>query len=220
MNYSTVIWDIDGTLINSMEGLVSSYRYTINKLNLENKTDKELASYIGPAPQTNFITHFNMDKKSAQAAADIFRDHYKTKDLFKAEVYDGVVDILEYLKCRQILQAIATNKREDYAIDLMKHFGLDKYFDTICGADNDNRLTKTDILQSCIKNLTKEKEEVVLIGDSIHDGKAAKETGIDFIGVTYGFGFKSKDDMKEYNPVLCAESVQDIIDFFKKNQQT
>ena len=115
---------------------------------------------------------------------------------------------------------MATYKREDYAIDLMKHFGLDKYFDTICGADNDNRLTKTDILQSCIKNLTKEKEEVVLIGDSIHDGKAAKETGIDFIGVTYGFGFKSKDDMKEYNPVLCAESVQDIIDFFKKNQQT
>ena len=76
-----------------------------------------------------------------------------------------------------------------------------------------------DFMSSTIV-LTKEKEEVVLIGDSIHDGKAAKETGIDFIGVTYGFGFKSKDDMKEYNPVLCPESVQDIIDFFKKNQQT
>ena len=216
MNYSTVIWDIDGTLINSKEGLVSSYHYTIDKLNLEKKTDKELASYIGPTPQTNFLTHFNMDKISAQAAADIFREHYKTKDLFKAYVYDGIDYILENLKKSDIHQAIATNKREDYAIDIIKHFGLDKYFDTIHGADNNNKLTKKDLINNCLSDLNTRPEETIFIGDSASDGLAAAEAGCQFIAVTYGFGFKNSNDTARFNPLLTVNNVDEIIKFFKQ----
>ena len=215
MNYSTVIWDIDGTLINSKEGLVSSYHYTIDKLNLEKKTDQELASYIGPTPQTNFLTHFNMDKISAQAAADIFREYYKTKDLFKAYVYDGIDYILENLKKADIHQAIATNKREDYAIDIIKHFGLDKYFDTIHGADNNNKLTKKDLINNCLSDLNTRPEETIFIGDSASDGIAAAEAGCQFIAVTYGFGFKNSNDTARFNPLLTVNNVDEIIKFFK-----
>ena len=216
MNYSTVIWDIDGTLINSKEGLVSSYHYTIDKLSLEKKTDQELASYIGPTPQTNFLTHFNMDKISAQAAADIFREHYKTKDLFKAYVYDGIDYILENLKKSDIHQAIATNKREDYAIDIIKHFGLDKYFDTIHGADNNNKLTKKDLINNCLSDLNTRPEETIFIGDSASDGLAAAEAGCQFIAVTYGFGFKNSNDTARFNPLLTVNNVDEIIKFFKQ----
>lgn len=215
MKYSAIIWDIDGTLLNSMEGLISSYRYTINLLNLDNRSDEEIASYIGPTPQTIFQIHFHMDENSAQAATDIFREHYKKHDLFKAKVYDGIFYILENLKKHKVRQAIATNKREDYAKDLMKHLEFDKYFDSICGADNENKLTKTDILKKCLKELSCENQSAVLIGDSCHDGRAANEAGIDFIGVTYGFGFKTKDEIKEFNPVLCAENINDIVEFFE-----
>lgn len=216
MNYSTVIWDIDGTLINSKEGLVSSYHYTIDKLSLEKKTDQELASYIGPTPQTNFLTHFKMDKISAQAAADIFREYYKTKDLFKAYVYDGIDYILENLKKADIHQAIATNKREDYAIDIIKHFGLDKYFDTIHGADNNNKLTKKDLINKCIYDLNTRPEETIFIGDSASDGIAAAEAGCQFIAVTYGFGFKNSNDTARFNPLLTVNNVDEIIKFFKQ----
>ena len=183
-------------------------------LNLDKKRDDELASYIGPTPQTIFQTHFHLDKNSAQTAADIFREHYKTYDLFKAKVYNGIFYILENLQKQQVRKAIATNKREDYAIDIIKHFNLYKYFDSICGADNENKLTKTDILKKCLKELSCENQSAVLIGDSCHDGRAANEAGIDFIGVTYGFGFKTKDEIKEFNPVLCAENINDIVEFF------
>ena len=218
--YKSVIFDVDGTLLDASAGIIKSVCTTMHKFSLTLPSGHAINEFVGPPIQNSCKRIFNMNDDDAQSFANIFRKQYASGDVFCSTPYPNIYDLLELLKKKKIALGVATYKREDYAIDLMKHFGLDKYFDTICGADNDNRLTKTDILQSCIKNLTKEKEEVVLIGDSIHDGKAAKETGIDFIGVTYGFGFKSKDDMKEYNPVLCAESVQDIIDFFKKNQQT
>lgn len=192
----------------------------MHKFSLTLPSGHAINEFVGPPIQNSCKRIFNMNDDDAQSFANIFRKQYASGDVFEAEPYPGIYELLELLKGMGIKQGVATYKREDYAVDLMKHFGFDKYFNSICGADNDNRLTKTDILHRCIKNLSKEKDEVVLIGDSIHDGDAAKELGVDFIGVTYGFGFKLKEDMKEYKPVLCAESVQDIINFFKKNLQT
>ena len=218
--YKSVIFDVDGTLLDASAGIIKSVKFMMDKFGLSLPHGFVMKDFVGPPIQNSCKRIFKADDKQAQKFADIFRSQYASGDVFCSTPYPNIYDLLELLKKKKIALGVATYKREDYAIDLMKHFGLDKYFDTICGADNDNRLTKTDILQSCIKNLTKEKEEVVLIGDSIHDGDAAKELGVDFIGVTYGFGFKLKEDMKEYKPVLCAESVQDIINFFKKNLQT
>ena len=218
--YKSVIFDVDGTLLDASAGIIKSVKFMMDKFGLSLPHGFVMEDFVGPPIQNSCKRIFKADDKQAQKFADIFRSQYASGDVFCSTPYPNIYDLLELLKKKKIALGVATYKREDYAIDLMKHFGLDKYFDTICGADNDNRLTKTDILQSCIKNLTKEKEEVVLIGDSIHDGDAAKELGVDFIGVTYGFGFKLKEDMKEYKPVLCAESVQDIINFFKKNLQT
>ena len=90
MKIKTVLWDVDGTLLNTQEGLTAAYRYTIEQCHLPFKTDEELRSYIGPTPQTIFMTHFGLNKEDAQHAADIFRKRYKSHDLFKASLYSGV----------------------------------------------------------------------------------------------------------------------------------
>lgn len=218
--YKSVIFDVDGTLLDASAGIIKSVKFMMDKFGLSLPHGFVMEDFVGPPIQNSCKRIFKADDKQAQKFADIFRSQYASGDVFCSTPYPNIYDLLELLKKKKIALGVATYKREDYAIDLMKHFEFDKYFDSICGADNENKLKKIDILKNCISNLAGKLDETVLIGDSIHDGGAAKELGVDFIGVTYGFGFKSKDDMKEYNPVLCAESVQDIIEFFKKNQQT
>ena len=209
MKYSLVIWDVDGTLLDTREGLIAAYRYALDVLNLPHKTDEEICSYVGPTPQTIFKTYFGMNDELAQQSANIFRDRYKMHDLLKARIYDGVYDVMEYLQKNNVKQAIATNKRQDYATEICRHFGFDKYCFPIIGADNENKLTKADLIIKCLETLNfSDLSKAVMIGDTQSDKTAAEKVGIDFIGVNYGFGFKDER----------CNKISETIKFTKKNK--
>ena len=192
MKIKAVIWDVDGTLLNTQEGLTAAYRYTIEQCHLPSKTDEELSSYIGPTPQTIFMNHFGLNEENAQRAAEIFRERYRSHDLFKALLYPGVEDVLSSLDEAGIQQAIATNKRQDYATEICELFGLDDYCAPIIGADNENKLTKADIIKKCLEVLKiSDPSSVVMIGDTEGDKQAAQAAGVQFLGVNYGFGFNN-----------------------------
>lgn len=192
MKIKAVLWDVDGTLLNTQEGLTAAYRYAIEQCHLPTKTDEELRSYIGPTPQTIFMTHFALNKNEAQHAADIFRERYKLHDLFKTFRYPGVEDVLSSLGEAGIQQAIATNKRQDYATEICKHFGIDDYCAPIIGADDENKLTKADLIKECLEKLgISDPSSVVMIGDTEGDKQAAEEARVKFIGVNYGYGFQN-----------------------------
>lgn len=185
-----VIWDVDGTLLDTRAGLVAAYRYALTELGLPDRTDAQICSYIGPTPQAIFQIRFGLSAAKAQHAADVFRERYKTRDLLKATVYDGVYDVMESLRARGVKQAVATNKRQDYATEICEHFGFDKYCFPIVGADNDNKLTKADLIKQCLQTLNvADLSSAVMIGDTDGDKAAAETVGIGFIGVNYGFGF-------------------------------
>lgn len=204
MKHSLVIWDVDGTLLDTREGLISAYQYTLGILKLPEKTDAEICSYIGPTPQTIFKTRFGLNDVQAQQAADIFRERYKTRDLLKAKVYDGVYDVMDTLQKRGAKQAIATMKRQDYATEICEHFGFDKYCFPIVGADNENKLTKADLIRKCLQTLNvSDLSSAMMIGDTNGDKTAAETVGIHFIGVNYGFGFNNVES--------CANTPTDIL---------
>ena len=115
----------------------------------------------------------------------------------KAIPYDGIFQLLSDLTNKGIVCAVATYKREDYALALLKHYGFDKYMDIMYGADNENKLSKKNIIMKCIdRSKIMDRNSIVMIGDTSHDLKGASELNIDFIGVTYGFGFKSNEKHK------------------------
>ena len=207
MKYKTIVWDIDGTLLNTLEGLVAAYQYTIEQLNLPEKSYEEIATFIGPTPQTIFVSKFGLSEIEAQKAADVFRDRYKNVDLLKAEPYPNLLSVLESFSKMGYKQAVATNKRQDYAVDICKHFGIDKYCQPIYGTDNFNKLSKAELIKNCLKDLEVADNQVAMIGDTVGDKTAAEQAGIDFIGVNYGFGFKN---IKGY-----ANSPADILDLLK-----
>ena len=209
MKIKAVIWDVDGTLLNTQEGLTAAYRYTIEQCHLPTKTDEELSSFIGPTPQTIFMTHFGLNEEDAQHAANIFRERYKSHDLFKAFLYPGVEEVLSSLDEAGIQQAIATNKRQDYATEICELFGLDDYCAPIIGADNENKLTKADIIKKCLEELEiSDPSSVVMIGDTEGDKQAAQAASVQFLGVNYGFGFRNipgyANSPEEIHRKLCG----------------
>lgn len=217
--YNTVIFDLDGTLVDSTEGIISSVKFTISKLNLSPLTEKELLTFIGPPVQNSFKRFYNLGDKTAQAYAEIFRNNYKKEDIYKANIYNNIINLLKFLKENNYKVGIATYKREDYAINLIKHLKLNEQIDVICGADNKNILNKSDIINICIENLQADKETSVMIGDTIYDAEASIKSEVDFIAVTYGFGFKSSEVKISNTIKFIASKPDDLIEYFKENKR-
>ncbi len=194
-----VIFDLDGTLLDTREGILESVKYAAKELGYKELSHEELLEFVGPPIQMSFMNHYGCDEKTAQKAANIFRDYYKNKALLKATPYNGIYELCQRLKDNDIKMAVATYKREDYALRLLEHFDFHKYCDPMHGADNNNKLKKKDIVQLCLDEMGASKEAAVLVGDTDHDANGALEAGIPFIGVTYGFGFKAASDLNGFS---------------------
>lgn len=206
-----VIFDLDGTLLDTSPGSIDSVNYTIKNLGLKSLGSEELYSFVGPPIQESFRNHFNMDESAALNAAGLFRRYYKEHSLFMADEYPGVMDLLAALKSRNYAIAVATYKREDYAMSLLEHFGIAQYCDSIHGADDACVRTKTDIVAMCMQDLSASPNESIMIGDSEHDAQGAEKLGIRFIGVGYGFGFKSLADISKFRHIGYVHAVSELL---------
>ena len=216
--YKLAIFDLDGTLLDTSEGIMSSVRYTVDKKKLRELSEDEIKTFIGPPIQNSFKSKYNMDAEEADDCAAVFRARYSSEDLFLAKPYEGIYELLEKLKTEKIMCAVATYKREDYAIPLLKKFHFDNYMDYMYGSDLEGKLLKSDIINKCISDAGVDKTEVVMIGDTINDEKGALALGVDFIGVTYGFGYKDSSDMgDDVHNIACVNSPIDVYFTIVKN---
>lgn len=194
MKYKLVIFDLDGTLMDTSPGILLAVKDTIKEHGMPALSEEKIRTFIGPPIQWSFEAQYGISKEEAQCMADTFRALYSTKHLLGAVPYPGIYDLLQALNERGMKSAIATYKREDYALRLLKHYHFDDYTDIMYGGDNDGTLKKHDIIQKCIDTAgVKNLNEVVMVGDTLHDSNGAKELGVDFIGVSYGFGFHGED---------------------------
>lgn len=208
-----ILFDLDGTLLNTTEGVLESAIFAAKQLGYPELPHETMLNFVGPPIQNSFIKYYGCDIEKAQEAANIFRQYYKDKALLKADYYEGIMDLLNQLKAAGKKIAVATYKREDYAITILQHFGIADFCDTLHGADNFNKLTKADIVNICIDELGEPKNEVILIGDTEHDAIGAEKAGVAFLGVTYGFGFKTIEDVNKYPNMGCATTPLEILKF-------
>lgn len=208
-----ILFDLDGTLLDTTEGVLESAVYAAKTLGYNELPHETMLSFVGPPIQDSFMKHYGCNQEQAQEAANIFRTYYKENALFKAKLYPELIDLLKELKNKDIKIGVATYKREDYALSILEHFGIAPFCKTMHGADNFNQLTKADIVNLCIDELGSEKSEVVLVGDTEHDALGAEKAGVLFIGVTFGFGFKSSKDVDAYPHLGCANSAKEILNY-------
>lgn len=195
MSFSAAVFDLDGTLIDSSEGILRAVNDTIDILGFEKLDPDFIRSCIGPPIGDSIGSKVGYTQDEIKSFYEVFRPVYKDKYLMECHVYPGIPSVLDTLRNNGVKLGIATNKREDYTATLLESIGLSRYFDSVCAMDMEGRLKKPDILEKCIRSLGVPSENVVMIGDASSDLDAAVKCDVEFIGVGYGFGFRSTDDV-------------------------
>lgn len=214
--YKGIIFDLDGTLLDTSEGVLASIRHTIKTMNYRELPLDTLLTFIGPPVKRSLIKHYGLTDQEADRATEVFRQQYKSKDLLKARPYNGILDLLKALKDEGFLIGVATLKREDYAHTILEYFGIAELCDLIYGSDFESKMTKTDVLRKCLNGLGLDPSDALLIGDTSSDGNGAREAGTDFMAVTFGFGYHTKAQWEEhFSPVWTAADTNEIAEFLQ-----
>ena len=212
--YDAVVFDLDGTLLDTAEGVISSIKYAIKKQGLPMMGDEILRTFIGPPIRKSFERVYGMDAASAAAAAADFREKYVAGALLLATPYDGIFETIRALGDAGVKCGVATYKRQDNTDQILKHFGFDRICRVICGSDHEGKLTKKDIIENAIELMgVTDKKRAVMVGDSDNDALGAAAIGVDFIGVTYGFGFSCKDDVDAFANIGSADDCRGILKY-------
>lgn len=215
--YKSVLFDLDGTLADTSLGITNCHRYTLHQMGKSLPSDKVLYEVIGAPLMETYRTRFGFDSVNVKIAVDIYRKHYGETGIYQASLYDGMEDTLSRLSQRGYIMGVATLKKEEFAVRILKQLGIAQYFSTIKGMDGLDHLTKKDIIIRCMNEFELSKGQVVLVGDSHFDSMGAMEAGIDFIGVTYGFGFKSKQEVYGSNAAYAIDRPEELDDFLGSN---
>ena len=209
--YQYILFDLDGTLTDSGMGIVNSVAYSLQKKGIDVEDKEELLKFVGPPLIESYRRYYGYSMEEAVEMVDIYREYYGTKGLYENSVYEGMEEVLKVLKERGKVLIIATSKPEEYARQIVEHYGLSKYFMYVAGSNMDETRTKKAeviayALESCnIQNMN----EVVMIGDRKHDVLGAKAMGLDSIGVLYGYG--SREELEAAGADRIVESAEDLI---------
>lgn len=217
-SYKAIIFDLDGTLLDTTQGVIEAVKATIDELKLSMPEYETLKKFVGPRMQDSFEKYFNMDSKKALECANIFRRNYKNF-LFSANLYDGALELLKNLKKENYKIAIATNKSHENAISILDKFEILNECDFALGSDLEGKLTKADIIKRCLKELGVSNKEAVMIGDSSADSTGAQIVDMDFIALTYGFGFKNENDLKTIQHTKMCNNIQELSTYLLNKEE-
>ena len=192
LTYQTVLLDLDGTLVDSAPGIVSTIAHTLKAMGKEVPSMKELLRWVGPPLPESFEVRGQMSAAEAREAVEIYRAQYLDVGAFDATLFDGIAGLLRGLKNAGAHLAIATSKPTTPATLMLEHFTLSDHFDVIsCAADDESRGTKEEVIQDALTELQAQglpTDNVIMVGDRIHDVEGAARHGINTIMVRWGYG--------------------------------
>ncbi len=211
--YEYLLFDLDGTIIDSAEGIYKSFEYALNHYGIKVDDLNELKPVIGPPLKDCFMSMYGFSKDKAIEAVAKYRERYSVTGMLECSVYDGVEELLSNLYNAGYKMVLATSKPEVYAKKILKNKNLDKYFYYIAGAEIGGTITdKEDVLRYILDTLNiTDVSGCLMIGDRKYDLIGAKEFGIDALGVLYGFG--SLDELSCYPSVAIVETPHQIGEF-------
>ncbi|RDH75821.1 HAD family hydrolase [Mycolicibacterium moriokaense] len=203
-----VIFDLDGTLTDSAEGIVSSFRHALSEIGAE-IPDGDLAGRIVGPPMHHTLQAMGLEDTDAAIAA--YRSDYSTRGWAMNSLFDGIPQLLDDLYAAGVRLAVATSKAEPTARRILAHFGLDGYFEVIAGASPDGaRATKTDVMTHALAQLDPLPERVLMVGDRAHDVEGAAAHGIATIVVGWGYGTADFADPAVQAPAAHVATVSDL----------
>ncbi len=209
--YDNAIFDVDGTLIDSSQGVFGTLRETIAKMGKPPLPEEKIRLFMGPSLFDGFTKIAGYSEKDALRGIDIYRESYGEKGLYECRLFDGYPELFERLKRAGVKISAASSKPHEFLIPLFKHLGIAKYFEIIAGPEKESH--GSDKSELILK--AKVSDNAVMIGDRKYDVLSARAAGVDVIGVTYGFAAKGEFD--EYKPDYLAKDVDEIYEIITES---
>ena len=212
--YRYLLFDLDGTLTDSQEGITKSVDHALRTVAGIHTADlSTLTPYIGPPLVDGFMENHRLDYDTAVRCKDAYRSRYEKVGLFENRVYDGIPDALARLQAAGRVLALATSKPEVFARRILTHFELAGYFTVICGATMDGRISqKYEVIDETLRRLgSPPPAETLMIGDRRHDVQGAKAHGLDALGVLFGFG--SEEELRQAGAAALAQTPAAMADW-------
>ena len=204
-----IMFDMDGTLINSGFAITNTINYVRENLGLEKLEKNHILEKVND-PSINSAEYFYGTKEFTDQQIKLFQEYYDVHCLTDLVVYDGIFDLIENLS-KDFTLAITTNANSDYALKMLTHVGLAKYFPTILGYDSvKNPKPHPEMVYKALDIHNIQKQNAQLIGDSHKDIMAATNAGVDSVLVNWGFSNHEKDAIS-----TVAELKLKIIEKFK-----
>ena len=182
-----ILFDLDGTLTDSAEGILKSVRMVLDHYGIEVPENDPLHAFIGPPLRATFPA-YGVPRDEVENAVKLYRKRYFSVGKFENTPYPGVEALLTRLRDAGYRLYVATSKPEDLAVEILQHFDLAKYFDLICGARIDGGRDSKEKVIAYLFETVGARTEALMIGDTAFDVLGAKENGIPAIGVTWGYG--------------------------------
>lgn len=211
MRYNILLWDLDGTLTDSKEGITRSVQYALKRLDYPFCEANSLNWIIGPPLKESFKLLFKTtDDAFLDQAISIYRERYTEIGLYENTVYPGIPDLLAKLKEKGCKHLLATSKPRIFAEKILKHFSLDSYFSVIMGSELNGQFVEKDcLIAEALKTMPLgSRSETVMIGDRNYDVDGARANKIDVISVAYGFG--TEEELRLASPNFIVQSVSDL----------
>lgn len=208
----TVLFDLDGTLTDSGEGIINCAALALRHFDLPVPSREEMRVFVGP-PLYETFQKFGVPAEKTDEAIRVYRSRYIPTGMFENTPYPGVKALLEALKSDGYTLYVATSKPEEMSVTILEKFGLAPYFDRICGASTDTSRSTKDAVIAYLLAQIGAKEDMVMVGDTKYDVLGAKAHGIPTIGVSWGYG--SAEEMMETGAVAIADTTQQLLELIK-----
>ena len=204
--YDAVVFDLDGTLFDAEEGIVSSVVKAMKEMGLEIPQGAQLRQVVGPPLRYSFHDLLNVPSERLDEAADRYAHIFRSEGMYRYSVYPGIRTMLRVLKENGIYVALASSKPRDLCEHILRHYGLRHYFDRVIGeTDSHAKLGKPEMIR---RALPEHYWRAAMVGDRLYDMEGAKAAGVDGIGAVYGCG--SVEELQNAGATLLVSDADEL----------
>ena len=208
MTQKSILFDLDGTLTDSGEGIINCATLALEHFGLPVPSREEMRVFVGP-PLSETFQKFGVPAENVDEAIAVYRSRYIPIGKFENTPYPGIRELLETLQNHGHKLYVATSKPEGMSVDILEHFDLAKYFTRICGAAMDmSRNSKEAVIDYLLKECGEDANRI-MVGDTTFDVIGAKAHGIPCIGVSWGYG--EVKDMDNAGAAAIAYSMDELL---------
>ena len=211
-NFDYVIFDFDGTVADTGEGILKSLQYSFVAMGDPAPDLSDLKKFIGPPVYYSYTTFYGIEEDKVDLYVKKYRERYSEKGIYESKVYDGVRELIVSLKEKDIKVGIASSKPERLIYAVADYLQITNLFDAIVGvkSDNSKHSSKAGLITQAMKDMgATDKNKVLMVGDRMFDIDGAHGAGIKCCGALWGFG--DKPEFEEHNAEFIVEKPEEIL---------